>query len=484
MLNHLQSANLFKYGRIDSRGEIVGSKEKIANFFGGLTPTFPYQARGTAMVGGGYVGKFTLPRQTVQAIQQAVATAPATAKPTNTVKAAAPKSQAAQKEAEKFKETLDWVEVLIDRLERKISQLDTVASSVFKTATERTTALTDEFTKVREEVEISSKALETYQKRMDSIGLSQTYIDKIKNGKLEIEDINNEDVYKKIQDYQEWYEKYLDIFYKITDLHEQLGEIVKANFDLIESNFSTMVESIEYEVEKIESSMDILTKEGMYAGEEYFVALMNKEVEIMNKLNEEYESLTDVRKQALETGEIAEGSEADLEMLNTIRDIEAAWVDAKSAYLTYKNDNFNTQIEIFEKAIEYVSDINNELDFMIDLLSEVENKLYNEDTGRFTDQGMVVGALHAQDYEIYMRKAEAYGEEIKKINDMLADDPNNVMLLDQKQEFIQAQRDSIQAAMEEKEAIRSLYEESYSRIIEKLEELIDKRREALQAEKD
>lgn len=465
-----QTEQILKYGHTSSTGQIIGKNSALA--------------RGTAMVGGGYIGKFTLPHQTVQAIQQAVAAAPATAKPTNTVKAAAPKSQAAQKEAEKFKETLDWVEVLIDRLERKISQLDTVASSVFKTATERTTALTDEFTKVREEVEISSKALETYQKRMDSIGLSQTYIDKIKNGKLEIEDINNEDVYKKIQEYQEWYEKYLDIFYKVTDLHEQLGEIVKANFDLIETNYSTMVENIEYEVTKLESSMDILTKKGMYAGEAYYVELMNNEVKIMNKLTEKYDGLIDVRQQALDSGEIDEGSEADLEMLNIIRETEQAWVDAKSQYLEYRNALREANWEIFEKGIEYVSDINAELDFMIDLLSEVENKLYNEDTGRFTDRGMMVGALHAQNYEVYMRKAQEYEEEVQKINEELASDPHNVILLDKKQEYIGLQRDSIQAAMQERDAIKNLVSESYNRMIEALEKIIDLRREALSAEKD
>lgn len=465
-----QTAQILKYGHTSSTGQIIGKNSALA--------------RGTAMVGGGYIGKFTLPHQTVQAIQQAVAAAPATAKPTNTVKAAAPKSQAAQKEAEKFKETLDWVEVLIDRLERKISQLDTVASSVFKTATERTTALTDEFTKVREEVEISSKALETYQKRMDSIGLSQTYIDKIKNGKLEIEDINNEDVYKKIQEYQEWYEKYLDIFYKVTDLHEQLGEIVKANFDLIETNYSTMVENIEYEVTKLESSMDILTKKGMYAGEAYYVELMNNEVKIMNKLTEKYDGLIDVRQQALDSGEIDAGSEADLEMLNIIRETEQAWVDAKSQYLEYRNALREANWEIFEKGIEYVSDINAELDFMIDLLSEVENKLYNEDTGRFTDRGMMVGALHAQNYEVYMRKAQEYEEEVQKINEELASDPHNVILLDKKQEYIGLQRDSIQAAMQERDAIKNLVSESYNRMIEALEKIIDLRREALSAEKD
>lgn len=477
-----QTRHLFKYGKIDSRGEIVGSKEKFSNFLK-KNPMLPSGlATGTAMVGGGYIGKFTLPRQTVAAIQQAVAAAPQTAKPVNTVRQAAPRKE--QKEAEKFKETLDWVEVLIDRLERKINDLDTIASSAFKTATKRTEALSEEFTKVREEVEISSKALEVYKKRMDSIGLSQDYINKIKEGKLEIEDINNEDTYKKIEEYQEWYEKYIDVFYKTTELHEKLGEIVKANFDLIEESYSTMVETIEYEVSKIESSMDILTKEGMYAGEAYFKALMQKEVETMNKLNDEYEALVDVRKQALETGEIDEGSQADLEMLNTIRDIESAWVDAKSQYLEYRNNMRETDWEIFNKAIEYISDVNNEIDFMIDLLSEVENKLYNEDTGRFTDRGMIVGALHAQDYEIYMRKADAYGDKIAEINQMLAKDPNNVILLDQKQEFVQAQRDSIQAALEEKKAIQSLVKESYDRMLEAMQKIIDKKKDMLQTEKD
>lgn len=107
-------------------------------------------------------------------------------------------------DADEFAEVLDWIEILLDRIQRKIDDLDTLASSAFKSFAKRAGHLRDEYSLVTKEIEIQQAAYEKYMQRANSVNLSEEYKQKIRDGKLQIQDITNEDLYEKIQDYQEW----------------------------------------------------------------------------------------------------------------------------------------------------------------------------------------------------------------------------------------------------------------------------------------
>lgn len=96
--------------------------------------------------------------------------------------------------------------MLIDRIERKIDELDTKANSAFRTFGERADALSQQFSKVTEEIEIQKKAYEAYMQKANSISLSQDYKNKVMSGELRIEDITDEDLNDKISEFEDWYE--------------------------------------------------------------------------------------------------------------------------------------------------------------------------------------------------------------------------------------------------------------------------------------
>lgn len=117
-----------------------------------------------------------------------------------------PKQKAATEAAKKdFRETVDYIEILIDRIERKIDELDTIAGSAYRTFEERNKALTDGFAKVSEEIDIMNKAYNAYVERANKVGLSQDYKNRIMNGELRIEDITDETLKSQIDEFQEWY---------------------------------------------------------------------------------------------------------------------------------------------------------------------------------------------------------------------------------------------------------------------------------------
>ncbi|MBU5482318.1 hypothetical protein [Blautia sp. MSJ-19] len=105
-------------------------------------------------------------------------------------------------------------------------------------------------------------------------------------------------------------------------------------------------------------------------------------------------------------------------------------------------------------------------------------------TGKLTDTGMAVMGLHGQNYNTYMAQANQYAEEIKKLNAEIAKDPNNTKLIDRRKELLEAQRDNIKSAEDEKQSMADLIEEGINRQIDALGNLIDEYEDSIDSAKD
>lgn len=108
------------------------------------------------------------------------------------------------KEAKDFKETLDEIEILIDRIERRISNLDTIASNTFNNLANRNSALGKSLTLVSKEIKNQEAGYKRYLKQANKVGLDSKLAEKVRNGKINIDDIKDEKVWKKIEDYRKW----------------------------------------------------------------------------------------------------------------------------------------------------------------------------------------------------------------------------------------------------------------------------------------
>lgn len=83
-----------------------------------------------------------------------------------------------------------------------------------------------------------------------------------------------------------------------------------------------------------------------------------------------------------------------------------------------------------------------------------------------------------------MAQADDYFAEIQKIQKEMAKDPYNNDLIKHRNELLDLQQDAILKAEEEKIKIKELVEDAYNNLLEVLQKIIDKRKEALDAEKD
>lgn len=478
IFNHKQTEELFKNGYVTSnggRGRVIGG----GLLHGTAHVEGTYQSGPLKFYGGATVLNNPKPvQQAVQATQQVQQAAKETEK---AAEKAEEKTKKAKKEQENF---FDWIEVKLDRLTRKIDDLEKTASSVFHTFDKRAKDYQEEFDKIQEKIDVATQGIKRYQEEANKIELSDEYIKKIQDGTIDLEKITDETVNENISKYKEWWDKSLDLQYSLTDLKEKLAEIQQSKFDLLATEFDLIIDKVQHTTDTLENQVGIIEARGQFAGRSYYEKLMENEEKKAAELEKKYQALIKAREEALASGTIEAGSQADLEMEGQIRDVELAWQDSAKAVADYRQEIYETEKAIFELMQDSVSLLSEETEFIRDLLQVGDDDLFVKDVGVLNDKGKAYAAMAATNYNILMEQAQKTKDMIAHVNAEIASDPNNKTLLENRNELIRQQRDIIKNANQEKRAIQDLMRESYNRMLDSLEKLISKREELLQTTKD
>ncbi len=131
------------------------------------------------------------------------------------------KSPDKQPEKKEFKESFNWLERFIKRLK----------SSFDKWLAQAETALTNGFLNIyyQKAASLAKSQLSTYSsaynkdmEKANAIGLDEKYAEKVRNGALDIDTIEDEGLAKKIKEYQDWYDKAQDSMDSFREIAEKL----------------------------------------------------------------------------------------------------------------------------------------------------------------------------------------------------------------------------------------------------------------------
>lgn len=377
-------------------------------------------------------------------------------------------------------ETVDWIVVAIDRIERVIDKLGKTAESVFKRLRTRLLATNDEIETVTREIELQHRAYDKYMSAAEAVSLSSNLKDLVRNGAIDISQYD-QDTQKLISDYQELYEKALDCSVAIDDLHETLADLYKSKFDAIQEDYNNQLSLMEKRSDAIDRKIDMLEEQGYMQNASYYVQLQDIERKNIQTMKSELVDLNRSLSEAMSSGEIEEGSEAWYEMTLAIEDTKAAIEDAELAVVEYNNTIREIEWDYFDYAQERIEQITSEADFLMSLL---DGKDMYDANGNLSENGIAAGGLHSEKYGIYMAQADKYAEEIKRINKELANDPNNTKLIERRDELVASQRDAILAAKSEKEALVDLAKGGVQIELDAIKKLIDAYTESLDSAKD
>lgn len=140
-------------------------------------------------------------------------------------------------------EDFDWIEQAIENVEKEIKELDEAANSSYSTFSEKNDALAKEIGKVTEEIELQQKAYDEYMRKADSIPLSEKYKELVRNGEINIETINDDNLRQKISEYQKWYDKAQNVSDAIKKLKTDIKDLHVDTYKLQTDNLKDRLDS-------------------------------------------------------------------------------------------------------------------------------------------------------------------------------------------------------------------------------------------------
>lgn len=252
-------------------------------------------------------------------------------------------------------------------------------------------------------------------------------------------------------------------------------------FDELEAIYSGRLQELDYLTNTYNNAIKSLENQGYDVPASYYEKLKEVEEEKITLLGEELTALTSKFQEAINAGEIEEGSKEFYDMNNAINSVKESIQASNLALQEYSNTIRDLEWKKFDDIQDEIKKITDESEFLLDLL---DDKDMVDDKGKLTEHGNAAMGLHGMNYNVYMEQARRYADEITKIEQELASDKYNQDLIDRKDELLELQRESVLAAEEEKQAMIDLVTEGIEAELDALDELIDKYKDALDEAKD
>lgn len=341
-------------------------------------------------------------------------------------------------------------------------------------------ALTSAISSTKTEISKNQSAYNAYMQKANSVKLSDSLKKQVREGAYYIYDYD-EKTQELIQSYKEYYEKALDAKDAIDELTKSLSELYKQAFDIVATRYDNEFAALNNRSDMISNSIDLAEAGGYFANIESYSDLIKIAESKIAKGQQEYADLTKKLNEAVASGAVEKYSDEWWDMYNQILEVANGIQEAQIAVAEFEEAVRELKWEQFDFLQERISQITEEADFLIGLL---ENSDLFDDAGQFTSEGLATVSLRAINYNTYMAQAKQYAEELKNIEAELANDPSNKNLIERREELLGLQRDSIEAAYDERDAIADLIQDGIDAEMDAVEKLIDAYTDALDSAKD
>lgn len=199
IFNHRQSEDILSKGYTTGRGKLIGGTSHADGTISGAAFSGATATGKTKKWGSSSSSSSTSSSGSSSGSSSSGSSSSSSSKKSSS------KKKSSKKSSSDDKETVDYIEIAVDRAERAIEKLKNAAENVFNSFSKRSKSLTKEISKVTDEISLQEKAYTRYMKEADSVDLSASIKKKVRNGSISIKDYSS-DTQEKIKEYQEWYD--------------------------------------------------------------------------------------------------------------------------------------------------------------------------------------------------------------------------------------------------------------------------------------
>lgn len=373
-------------------------------------------------------------------------------------------------------EEMNWLERAIKKVERAYNRLKNIASDTTRSWATRNAAVSESMGELTRQINLQSQAYEYYMQLFNALDLDDYYKQLIMDGAMFVETITDPDLLELINKAIELFDKAQDAKDSISSMTAELHELSTQFFDNTAKEFEQKLNVYEHAMKTLENGQSLIEAKGYKMTASLYEAMIGNYEAQISMMQEERSAL----EEAMNSADVEYGSEAWMDMYNQILNVDNAIQDATVSIAELNNELRQLKWDKFNDIQNGIQEIIDEADFLYELL---ESNNLTDDYG-LNDNGIAAQGLLAEKYNLYMAMADKYAEEVKNIDAQLASDPNNVNLLERRQELLKAQREAILNANDEKKAISDLIEESYSKLGDTLSDLISKYKDFMKTIRD
>ena len=159
----------------------------------------------------------------------------------------------------------DWINVALDRLERIVEKYKDTAESDYSNYRASIKAYNSALKNLKNQLKTQKDSRAKYVTKADevasAVGLSDDLKKKVQNGTINIENLSEDDK-KRVDAYQEWYEKILDCDKAIRQLTISQKDLAKAKVDRVTEAYDTVIGKRESKAEYYKAKQELRITQG------------------------------------------------------------------------------------------------------------------------------------------------------------------------------------------------------------------------------
>lgn len=374
----------------------------------------------------------------------------------------------------------DWIKVQADQAQKNVKKVQDQINDVSNWLPKNNLSDTA-ISEMSKQIEALQAQADAYQSEAESYGLSPSYIDKIKNGALEIENITDEVIAKNVKGYQDAYNKAEDFRDKIDDVKKAMKELAQSKLDNIINDFSSLVSLMEKYSSYNKSLIELHKDLGEEISSTDYEKLIDQQKGIYDELQNKYKTLSDELHNAVRNGAIKVGSQEWRKYNEELIDVNNSMNDVVSNMNDFRKSMIDLPFEELERITDATSRVNNEISSMLELIGN--DGLV--DGGMPTSKGLARLALLGKQLANAKQETANYGEAIEAVEEAYSNGTLTQAEYNERiNEYSSAQMTAVNATKAAQDAILQFRYDAIQAEIDDMNKLIDAKKKALQSEKE
>ena len=376
---------------------------------------------------------------------------------------------------------VDFISIRLKRLADALDRLTNTAE-LYENFEEKNLDMQKAIAKAYEGVNENLSAYNAYMAKANSVGLDESYASKVRNGSMDIENIEDDDLRTKITDYQKWYEAAEAVQDTIISLKKQVKELAKQKFDNITKSYDSFLSLVNAIHDKYSAMNDLFEEMEGRQSIEYLQEMGGQNNSAIARLRGQIsELLTELHEQ--ETTTALPWSEAWVEAQAKINETKKALYEARLELQEVNNEIRKTNWVDYNNLTAQLEAYGDEVDTVYNLIGDLNS--FESANAAITQNGISkLGVLTSslknarQQVANYETAYEALNKELQLgvINEQEYQDE----LLD----LQKSQRGAVESVKKYKDEIVSLIKDGINAETEAFQKLIEARKKDLSKQKE